>query len=263
MSTELIKENGEITETEKEIRQKYQIIEKEFLSIFNQLTNRHNNWEVWSDFVTLCACAISNAVDKKHFNEREELYLKIIKKYNTEEQNLFPELMAKIVIALEDNPKQDFLGRMFMLLKIGNRDKGQFFTPYHICDLMARLTISTEEMISMIKEQGYIKVCDPTCGAGATLIAAVNVINEALENTDYNAQNCLVVVGQDIDYNVAMMCYIQLSLLGMYGYIKVGNALTEPIIANDSLDNYWFTPRYCLRRNGMNLFETGDEMKYA
>ena len=29
MSTELIKENGEITETEKEIRQKYQIIEKE------------------------------------------------------------------------------------------------------------------------------------------------------------------------------------------------------------------------------------------
>ena len=82
MSTELIKENGEITETEKEIRQKYQIIEKEFLSIFNQLTNRHNNWEVWSDFVTLCACAISNAVDKKHFNKREELYLKIIKKYN-------------------------------------------------------------------------------------------------------------------------------------------------------------------------------------
>lgn len=171
--------------------------------------------------------------------------------------------MANIVIALDNNPREDFLGRMFMLLNIGNRDKGQFFTPYHICDLMARLTISTEEIMSMIKEQGPIKVCDPTCDAGAILIAAVNVINEALENTEYNAQNCLIVVGQDIDHTVAMMCYIQLSLLGMYGYIKVGNALTETIIENDSLDNYWFTPRYCLRRSVMNLFETGDEMKYA
>lgn len=41
------------------------------------------------------------------------------------------------------------------------------------------------------------------------------------------------------------MCYIQLSLLGVAGYIKVGNSLTEPMCSDDSLENYWFTPIYC------------------
>lgn len=27
-------------------------------------------------------------------------------------------------------------------------------------------------------------------------------------------------------------------------YFKVGNALTDPMTNNDSLDNYWFTPMY-------------------
>lgn len=38
---------------------------------------------------------------------------------------------------------------------------------------------------------------------------------------------------------------IQLSLLGVAGYIKVGNSLTEPMCSDDSLENYWFTPIYC------------------
>lgn len=40
------------------------------------------------------------------------------------------------------------------------------------------------------------------------------------------------------------MCYIQLSLLGVAAYVKVGNSLTEPITVKDSLDNYWFTLMY-------------------
>ena len=50
--------------------------------------------------------------------------------------------------------------------------------------------------------------------------------------------------GQDIDETVALMCYIQLSLLGVAAYIKVGNALTEPMTTADLLENYWFTPMY-------------------
>ena len=42
----------------------------------------------------------------------------------------------------------------------------------------------------------------------------------------------------------ALMSYIQLSLLGVASYIKVGNSLTEPRTDNDSLDNYWFTMMY-------------------
>lgn len=49
---------------------------------------------------------------------------------------------------------------------------------------------------------------------------------------------------QDIEETVALMCYIQLSLLGVAGFVKVGNSLTDPIRNGDSLENYWFTPMY-------------------
>lgn len=54
----------------------------------------------------------------------------------------------------------------------------------------------------------------------------------------------VLVVAQDIDEIVALMCYIQLSLLGVAAYIKVGNTFTEPIADGDSMKNYWFTMMY-------------------
>ena len=65
-----------------------------------------------------------------------------------------------------------------------------------------------------------------------------------LEKANLNYQNHLLVVAQDIDETVALMCYIQLSLLGVAGYVKVGNSLTEPMTGNDNKENYWFTPMY-------------------
>lgn len=61
---------------------------------------------------------------------------------------------------------------------------------------------------------------------------------------DLNFQNYTFVVGQDIDFTAGLMCYIQLSLLGVAGYVKIGNTLTDPIIHGDNLENYWFTPIY-------------------
>ena len=60
-----------------------------FVKLFRELTYRWTPWEVWQDFVTMYACAISNAVDKSHFEKREELYLKRIQKYNKKEQEIF------------------------------------------------------------------------------------------------------------------------------------------------------------------------------
>lgn len=42
-----------------------------FVKLFRELTYRWTPWEVWQDFVTMYACAISNAVDKSHFEKRE------------------------------------------------------------------------------------------------------------------------------------------------------------------------------------------------
>jgi type I restriction-modification system DNA methylase subunit len=212
-----------------------------FIKSFNKLAYRFSPWEVWKDFVVMFACALSNPVDKLHYDEREALYMKTIQKYNKEERELFPQLVAETVLALEENPEQDFLGNIFMNLGLGNKSGGQFFTPYHVCELMAKVTIGG--MLPQIEKDGYISVCDPCCGAGATLIAGIHEIRKQLKGK-YNYQNHVLVVGQDIDYTTALMCYIQLSLLGVAAYIKIGNTLTEPICSNDTLENYWFTPMY-------------------
>ena len=80
---------------------------------------------------------------------------------------------------------------------------------------------------------GAITICDSCCGAGATLIAGVHAARKQLEKENLNYQNHVLVVAQDIDEIVALMCYIQLSLLGVAAYIKVGNTFTEPIAEGD------------------------------
>ena len=38
--------------------------------------------------------------------------------------------------------------------------------------------------------------------------------------------------------------YVQVSLLGLAGYVKIGNSLSNPITGSDSRENYWYTPLY-------------------
>ena len=213
-----------------------------FIKLYRELTYRWTPWEVWQDFVTMYACAISNAVDKSHFDGREAMYLKRIQKYNKKEQELFPQLAAEVVLALEKNPEQDFLGKIFMELNLSNDSGGQFFTPYNVCRMMAEMTVGN--VVTHVEKHGYITINDPACGAGATLIAAVHAAAKPLSEAGFNWQNHVLVTAQDIDYIVALMCYIQLSLLGTAAYIKIGNTFTEPMSSTDTLENYWFTPMY-------------------
>lgn len=217
-------------------------IRKEFMKVFRSLIDRWRSWDIWTDFVTMVACTISNSVDKLHYDEREKTYRRIISKYSKKEQDQFPKLFAYVVMALEQNPEQDFLGDIYTELGLNSMEHKQMFTPYHICHLMADITLG--DLASRVKEMGVIEIHDCSCGAGATLIAAANVAKEKLEKAELNYPNHILITGQDIDYLVTMMCYIQLSLLGVAGYFKVGNALTEPMTNEDSLDNYWFTPMY-------------------
>ena len=121
--------------------EKFLTPEKAFLEAFGRLTNRHRAWDAWRDFITMFACSLSNPLDKEHRDKREALYLEIIKKYNKQEQEVFPELAAQTVLALEENPEQDFLGSIFMSLNLGDEHNGQIFTPYHVCELMAEMTM--------------------------------------------------------------------------------------------------------------------------
>jgi hypothetical protein len=71
-----------------------------------------------------------------------------------------------------------------------------------------------------------------------------------------NYQQNVLFVGQDLDPAVAMMAFIQLTLLGCAGYIVAGNSLTNPVVGdalfpktgkvNDNVPDaeIWYTPMF-------------------
>ena len=146
--------------------------EKEFAKIFEKLSFKHGAWTVWQDFVTLSACSLSNVLDKRQsvWQKRENEYHQTAKKYSETEFQQFASLLAVTVKALTENPNQDFLGHLYMHLNFGNGWTGQFFTPWHIAEMMARMSIG-DGMKKEIEEKGFISVNDPTCGSGCMLLA--------------------------------------------------------------------------------------------
>lgn len=226
---------------------KSQRIRSAFTRKISQLTGKYMNWQIWRDFVIMSATSISNSIDLTHFEERNDLYGKTAAQYTPEELSKFVELLVDTVSALRTNPDQDFLGDAYMELGLNNHWKGQFFTPYSICKMMGAMSMGNgEKLVEQIHQQGYITVNDPACGAGATLIAAGNAIERALyeAKSPLHWQDHVVMVAQDIDYIVGLMCYIQLSILGCAGIVKIGDSLSDPIHSGDDLTNYWFTPAY-------------------
>lgn len=196
----------------------------EFASQFTSLCGYKNSWDVWADFVTLSALTIANAMDRKGkiHDEREKEYLSIIERYKKNEQSGFAELLARLVMALDEDPDQDFLGEMFMALELGSHRKGQFFTPYSVCRLMAAMTVSDRK--TQMQERGWSSINDPCCGA--LLIAARNEMVRA-----GMGPRQMLYVAQDIDRTAALMCYLQLSLLGCAGYVTVGDSLQQPSVS--------------------------------
>jgi len=212
---------------------------QQFLDTFQYLTYHHNPWNAWMDYISMFACSLSNAVDKMHFQERESHYMSTVKRYTHDELELIVKLTAYTVMALEENPEQDFLGSLFVELQLQNGHNGQFFTPYHVSYAMADM--QCHDIKDQVKSKGFISVNDCACGAGSLLIAFAN----AAKRHKVNYQSSILFVAQDIDRTAALMCYIQLSLLGCPGYVIVGDSLSSPPVKPLPEDyDVWYTMMY-------------------
>lgn len=214
--------------------------QKEIYSRFRHLADRYSAWQAWADFITMSACSLSLS-DRE---QREEEYVSIAKRYQPEELQRICEMFALTVDALEENPNQDFLGDLFMRFDLGNTWKGQFFTPYCICRMMSSLT--ADDLKAQVEEKHWVHSHDPACGAGATLIAFAN----ECKDQGVNYQTSALFVAQDIDRTAALMCYVQLSLLGCPGYVVVGDSICNPVTGpmlfpqRREGQEIWYTPMF-------------------
>lgn len=69
-------------------------------------------------------------------------------------------MLHLVMLALSDNPEQDFLGSLYHHLELHREQKGQFFTPYHICKFMSELQFAGNEKAEELEGKGYISVND-------------------------------------------------------------------------------------------------------
>lgn len=89
-----------------------------FVKVVQSLAGARDVSELWRDFIELSSCTISNALDKVRFDVRERAYCSIAKKYGKDGMAVMAKLFAGVVLALEKNPSQDFLGSVYTSLRL-------------------------------------------------------------------------------------------------------------------------------------------------
>lgn len=202
----------------------------EIKQLFKELIKRHNPNQIFNDFLEISALSISNSVDLRNYKTREKRYIEISNKYTRKELKLFSNVLGELAIKMES--PRDILGEILMELEEGNKTKGQYLTPFHICLLNAELALDEKRL----KEDGFLVLSEPSCGGGALIIA----FYLTMKKRGYNPQKQLKVIAGDLDLKSVFMCYVQLSLLGIPAKIHHSNAMSGEIFS------IWKTPDWIL-----------------
>lgn len=204
---------------------------KAMVNLLEDLSRRHRMHQVFSDFCELAALTISNQVDQQQYQAREARYMQIVKGYDTQEVALFPKLLGHLKMWLREG-MDDCLGKLFMQLELGNHWKGQFFTPYELAKLMARMTLV--DVDQLVEKKGFITVQEPCVGAGAMVIAMA----EAMQERGLSYRHSMHVTAVDVDITAVHMAYVQLSLLDVPAIVIHGNSLAM------TRWSHWLTPAH-------------------
>lgn len=204
---------------------------KQFIRLFNQTARHLHRWDVFSNFVRLAASELDIA--RIRTPENIEQSGKICARYNADDIRNFHELFNLMVNALEAK-FHDFIGSIFMELELGSGGMGQYFTPYSVQSMMARMLIPGIQ--EKIAREGIATISDPACGSAGMIIAYAECLLEA----DVNPSAHLFASCIDIDPIAADMAFIQLSLLGIAAEVVTGNTLTM------QFNRVRYTPAYYL-----------------
>lgn len=216
-------------------------LEAQFHKLARSNAHSRHLLDVFRDFCELAAITLSNSVDRINYERREARYMKIIAGYKREEAERFGQMLACVVAILEAG-MCDCLGRLFMGLGLGDAGKGQFFTPYEVSSMMARMVMpSLDEAMAA---HGFITMNEPAAGAGGMIIAAADAMQEA----GINYQQSMHAIAVDIDSTACHMAYIQMTLLHIPGVVVHGNALQPETVWDE-----WLTPAHIMGGWGRKL----------
>lgn len=188
---------------------------------FEKASHGSGMFELWDAFVSTFAAFFATGCGNEHCEWLTNRADGALKRITDAAQKDVSSLYDPVIQAFEDNPWQDLLGDVYMRLNIGNKKTGQFFTPYHLAEAMARLNLDEQMVKDAIEQHGYITVNEPAAGGGANVIGCAH----ALTDMGVNYQTDAWFVCQELSELTALTCYVQMSILGMAGIVQVGDTL--------------------------------------
>lgn len=200
----------------------------EIIDTITRISGSYSPYEVFSDWVKIMSLAISNSlylIKDKVWQDREQMYADTIRRYNDSQRQLLHDMFEMLQDTLEDNP-DDVLGDVFMKCNMGSSITGQFFTPFHVSYLTARMGFDNNRYKDSDEK---VILNEPSCGGGGLVIATAKVMKE--EGINYQKQ--MRVYAQDLDWKSVYMCYVQLSLLGIWAVCIQGDSLSDSIKSQD------------------------------
>ena len=205
--------------------------------------------ELLADIFECGAIAISNQFDFIKAEEREKAYLQIINKYDRDTQQVIVNIFTEIALLLKsqiDIGFSDYLGELYMKSETSNSKAGQFFTPYHLSKMCAKVSLDERIVKERMEKDEIISLHEPAVGAGGMVIAAVDVL---YNDFHFNYSRNLIVECGDIDRRCVHMCYLQLALAGVPALVYHRNGLT--------LETWdcWKTPAYMMQWQRFEAFE--------
>lgn len=211
-------------------------MENEIIKCIEKISGQYNPHQVFTDWVQCMALATQNTCwmnHDKYWKEREDAYLATIGKYKKEEQKMMCEMHGMLTECFEKEIK-DYLGEIYMKSGAGSKQTGQFFTPFHLAELTAGLTIEK------ITEEKTLVINEPASGGGGMILGAAKY----LKNKGINYQRCMKVVAQDLDWNGVYMTYVQLSITGIKAMAVQGDSLRSAKIDTSDRRRVLYTPAY-------------------
>ncbi|MGE0635809.1 MAG: N-6 DNA methylase [Bacteroidia bacterium] len=180
-----------------------------FKVIFDKAAYGNSYDKVFDDFLNICIATLTrNPATGLSYYEDE--YMSVIEPYKANGTlKYFPQLFAELILFMEENKDNsqgnDLLGTFFEQ-ELSRGANGQFFTPFHVCLMMAQITKD--------REVKPVNVLDSCCGSGRMLLA---LAKDSKFTHGY--------FGMDIDARCVKITALNLFLNGLRGEVMCGDAL--------------------------------------
>lgn len=192
-----------------------------FIRELTAMSARHNIITVFGDAVGMMAAALVMATARDMAAADRE-YKAIADRYTKEEMAHLPKMLVSVIDALELR-RESFLGPILEEVGAANQHNGQFLTPNDVAKMMAECNMDRYEHTP----GKVVKIADPACGAGVTLIAQA----EMLVQKKHVPQRDIFLIGGDIDKRAVDMTFVELTLLGYAARVDHMNALTMEVLS--------------------------------